>query len=244
MTDARMATAVRNNVAWCDAVCRSHGTPGTYFDDIWFNRQVTPRSYPNAMTLTESGSAAQLAHIRELVTAQIPGDWGVKDSFRTLDLATMGFRVLFDADWIWRSPTLPRPADTSGVRWIRLADAESLAEWERSWDSALDPRRARIFLPALLAAVDIAIIGAYDQQRMVAGVIANRAAEVVGVGNLFVPPADGERFWAACVSAVIDTFPGLPLVGYETGTELDRARPLGFEKIGPLRVWVRGIPDA
>lgn len=240
-----MARAVRNNVAWCDTVCRSHGRPGTYFDDIWVNRQATPRFYPNAITLTESGSAAQLTHIRDLVAAGIPGDWGVKDSFRAVDLATFGFRVLFDADWIWRLPDVPPPiADTTGVRWVRLADAEPLAEWERAWDGALDPGRPRIFLPALLADVDVAIIGAYDQQRIVAGVIATRAAGVVGIGNLFVPPDDGERFWAACVSAVIDSFPGLPLVGYETGTELDRVRMLGFEKTGPLRVWVRQIPEA
>jgi hypothetical protein len=245
MTDARLARAARNNVVWCETVCRSHGRPGTYFDDIWINRQATPRFYPNAVTLRESGSAAQLMHIRELLAAGIPGDWGVKDSFRALDLITMGFRVLFDADWIWRSPTVSRPvADTTGLRWVRLKDAQALAEWERAWDGAPAPDRPRVFLPALLADMDVAVIGAYEQQRIVAGVIANRAAEVVGIGNIFVPPTDGERFWAACIAAVIDTFPAMPLVGYETGTDLDRVRMLGFEKTGAMRVWVRQVPDA
>jgi len=32
-------------------------------------------------------------------------------------------------------------------------------------------------------------------------------------------------------------FPGLPLVGYERGSELDAMVALGFERLGPLRVW-------
>jgi hypothetical protein len=32
-------------------------------------------------------------------------------------------------------------------------------------------------------------------------------------------------------------FPGLPLVGYERGDDLERARRVGFEEVGPLRVW-------
>jgi hypothetical protein len=35
------------------------------------------------------------------------------------------------------------------------------------------------------------------------------------------------------------TFPGLPLVGYESGDELKAARRAGFEVGDPLRIWVR-----
>ena len=34
------------------------------------------------------------------------------------------------------------------------------------------------------------------------------------------------------------TFPGLPLVGYESGDELKAARKAGYEVGDPLRVWV------
>jgi len=32
--------------------------------------------------------------------------------------------------------------------------------------------------------------------------------------------------------------PGLPVVGYERGEELDRAMRLGFAPVGPLRIWL------
>jgi hypothetical protein len=85
----------------------------------------------------------------------------------------------------------------------------------------------------------VVIIAAYKKQRIVAGVIAHRAGEVVGLSNLFVPERDPEPLRAGCVAAVIEAFPGLPIVGYETGQELAAARTLGFELLGPLRVWLK-----
>lgn len=60
-----------------------------------------------------------------------------------------------------------------------------------------------------------------------------------GISNIFVPPGDGERLRAGCVAAAQDAFPGLPLVGYESGQDLAAMRALGFEATGPLRVWLR-----
>jgi hypothetical protein len=71
---------------------------------------------------------------------------------------------------------------------------------------------------------------------VVAGDIANRSGDVVGVSNVFAH-ADAKRSWAGCLAASIDAFPGLPLVGYERGDELVIAQALGFEAMGPLRVW-------
>jgi hypothetical protein len=34
-------------------------------------------------------------------------------------------------------------------------------------------------------------------------------------------------------------FPGLPIVGYEHGDELAAWCALGFEPLGPLRVWLK-----
>jgi hypothetical protein len=36
---------------------------------------------------------------------------------------------------------------------------------------------------------------------------------------------------------LIDLFPGLPIVGYESGAELALTQALGFEAVHPLRVW-------
>ena len=99
--------------------------------------------------------------------------------------------------------------------------------------------QARIFLPSLLADENIALIAAYQNHRIVAGVIANRTSNVVGVSNMFVPVHEIERFQAGCIAGVIAAFPGLPVVGYEAGRELAVAQSLGFEVLGPVLVWVR-----
>jgi hypothetical protein len=59
------------------------------------------------------------------------------------------------------------------------------------------------------------------------------------VSNVFMPAGEGERFRAGCVAGVMDVFAGLPLVGYEAGDDLAEMQELGFEALGPLRVWVK-----
>ena len=238
MTDELVQRSVRNNAAWCDTVCRTHGRPGEFFDQIWISRLATPRFYPNAVTLTDAGAAEQLRHIRELAAAQIPGEWGVKDSFCALDLAPMGFHVLFDAHWFGGSPALPRAGDRiPDTRWARIESASALADWESAWGGDASAQPAHVFLPALLAEPDVAVIAGYQGQRIVAGAIGNRAADVVGLSNLFVPANDPGRFGAGCASAMIAAFPGLPVVGYASGPELAAAIALGFQRLGPLRIW-------
>src|SRR5690242_21434597 len=58
-------------------------------------------------TLFRSGhdQDAQLAHIRELIATRVPGAWAVKDSFAALDLAPLGFTMLFEAMWTYRPAT-------------------------------------------------------------------------------------------------------------------------------------------
>src|SRR5690606_21469097 len=90
--------------------------------------------YPNAVTLEQSGTAAQLAYIKELSVSGIPGEWAVKDSFCALNLAPLGFRVLFEAEWIYRPPALFKPAfSLPGVRWVQIGEEAALADWELAW---------------------------------------------------------------------------------------------------------------
>jgi len=109
MADARVEQAARNNAVWCETVCRVHGTPGEFYAPLWLTRHPVPRCYPNVVTLSHDSTAAQLAHIEALVELGLPGRWGVKDSFCSLDLAALGFRPLFDATWLWRAPVQPLP---------------------------------------------------------------------------------------------------------------------------------------
>jgi len=244
MNGDRIHQAVYNNAVWCDTVCRAHGSPGVFLDGIWINRRETPHFYPNAVTLTKDGEyAAKLAHIRDLLQLGIPGQWGVKDSFCALELASLGFRILFEGEWICREESRPRPeGSTPGVHWVAIEEASRLADWELAWGAGptgdMHSPPARIFLPSLLMDQDVAIIAAYQDQRIVAGAIASRTEEVVGLSNVFAPESGGERSLAGCIAWIVDAFPGLPIVGYERGSSLAAARAQGFDALGPLRTWV------
>lgn len=244
MTLSRVEQAARNNAIWCDTICRAHGVAGEFQEDVWFNRNPAPRFYPNVVTLSNQRSAAaQLAHVQELVAVILPDQWAIKDSFGELDLATLGFQLFFEANWIWRTPSTPVPnTHDQGIQWVRLQDEAELTQWESAWSGANDnssTQEQRLFLPTLLADPDIAFIAAYQGNVIIAGAIANRTDTVVGLSNLFTPAADHVPFWAGCVATAQASFPGLALVGYESGADLARAEAVGFEKLQSLRVWGR-----
>jgi hypothetical protein len=244
MHDERLAQAIHNNAVWCDSVCRAHGSLGEFLEDIWVNRWPTPPFYPNAITLAPTRAAGRLASIAALIDGGLCGAWGVKDSFCDLDLAPMGFRVLFDGAWFWRRASAPRlHSRVSGVHWGTVRSEADLAEWETAWAggpvAGQSEPPARIFLPPLLEDPTIAILAAHRDGRVVAGAIASRDGDVAGLSNLFVPPAEAAEFRAGCVAAAMDACPGLPLVGYVAGHGRAAMQTLGFEFLGPLRIWER-----
>jgi hypothetical protein len=245
MTLSREVQVAHNNAKWCHAVCRAHGIPGEFRDSLWLNRRPVPRFYSNAITLSKTeGASEQLDLIQALLREGTLCNFSVKDSFCTLNLAPLGFQILFEATWLWRKPSRPKPtAVATGIDWIIVQDSSELARWEAAWNglSANDPspQPDRIFLPSLLTEQDVIFIGAYQDRRIVAGGIANRTGEVVGVSNVFVLTEDALPYWAGCVTAIMEVFPGRPLVGYERGNELAIAQQLGFEASESLRVWTR-----
>src|ERR1700753_2324725 len=100
-----LTACVSNNTAWCDAVARAHGGETAFAPTHWSNTRQSPPFYPNLITLTPGDSEAQLATIRALAeSGALEEGWGVKDSFATLDLAPLGFEMLFAAQWLWRPP--------------------------------------------------------------------------------------------------------------------------------------------
>jgi hypothetical protein len=243
----QLERAVENNARWCDTVYRTHGMPGEFAEALWLNRHGSLPFYPNAVTLTRQGAVAQLATLQTLIEAGLSGEWGVKDSFATLDLTALGFRPLFEATWIWRAATLPPPlVDQPGVRWATVTSEDELARWEVAWRGA--PAEAvapgdRLFRPALLAEADVRLIAAYSGESIVAGAIGSRTGDVVGLSNVFTPYDNAPHFWAGAIATMMRAFPGLPLVGYEAGEELDQAQAAGFTPLGPLRIWLRTKAD-
>lgn len=245
---SREAQAALNNACWCEAVCRAHGIPGVFNDSIWLNRAVTPPFYPNAVTLTgPTDTAEQIKHIKDLLQAGIPGEWAVKDSFAALDLSPLGFRVLFEATWLWRSASASRlDLGGEGIQWVVVRDRTQLALWEAAWSGKTLslPDSQRTFLPQLINDLEILFIAGYQKQQIIAGGIANRTEGVVGISNVFCPARLETASWAGVLAAAIDHFPGLPLVGYEHGDSLAIAQSLGFERLQPLRIWARVLTGA
>jgi hypothetical protein len=243
MTDSRVEIAAFNNAAWCDAVCDALSSPGEFLEDVWVNRHPAPPFYPNVVTLTSGArSAAQVAQIQALLDGGLRGQWAVKDSFAALDLVPLGFQVAFDAAWLWRRPGQPgwlpeEDEEITGVRWRVIQSPDELRRWEAAWGGT--PEGAPVFHPDLMEQPGIAFIAAYQGQEIVAGVVASRTEDVVGISNIFVPADRAESFWRGCVRAVEALFPGLPMVDYERGPDLEQALHLGFENIGALRVWTR-----
>lgn len=234
----RTELAARNNALWCDAVCRAHGGDTMLTEHIWFNRVNSPPFYPNVDTLTKDGRAEQMGVIQSLLDSPLSAGWGVKDSFCTLDLAPLGFRQLFEAEWLWRDPEPAQKNPLPEVGWTAIRTPAELTRWEAAWRGPDGDPTLNIFLPALLDNPQSTFLAATRAGEIVAGVVATRTGEVVGVSNLFTPPGEKADFWAGAIAASQQTFPGLPLVGYESDEELDIAKSLGFEEIGALRVWL------
>lgn len=243
----RLAAAVYNNAAWCEAVCAAHGLPGTWLQTGWLNTGPTPPFYPNLVTLGGPDDRdAHLAMVERLLAASPAGELSVKDSFATLDLTAYGFEPLFEAEWLWLEPGRAPPAAADPGLWTRAATADALAAWERAWrDAGNDPGDAGMF-PSSLLRDEVAFLGGSVDGRIAAGAIANRSkhrgCEAVGLSNIFLAEGGHVPFLDSLVESACSVFPGLPIVGYERDEDAAAMKALGFEGIGRLRVWLRPRP--
>ena len=140
----------------------------------------------------------------------------MKDSFNTLDLSRRGFEVLFDAQWI-RS-VMPAGNPPSDILWQRETQSTTPLPFD-------DP--------------NFALFVGRRGYAVVAGGMLYRAEGVVGLTNVVADAADAVSVWQSLTLLAAQTFPRLPLVGYESGNELDTAWAAGFETGDKLRIWVR-----
>ena len=218
MTDL-LEAAVTNNVAWCARVSRDHDVIGQYGDGWWVTLRPAPAHYPDAIALTAaSGRDTMPRMISERPRA------GVKDSFARVDL--VGFDTVIEGSWIGCAP----PTPGTDPAWAVVRTPGQLAAWVAAHGDALSIR------PELLADLDVRVLAGVAEDRPVAGVIAYRTGDVVGISNVFLGRPHG---WPQVMAAVAACFPGLPLVGWESGGLLSAAVAAGFEDLGPMRVLLR-----
>jgi hypothetical protein len=174
----------------------------------------------------------------------LPVNWSVKDSFFNLDLAALGFGVLFQASWIWREPEIRNVSCLSkGLRWSRVVSAAELTQWETAWSGGTRNADAigktAQFPSSLLTDPEVVFLAGYEGHQILAGGIANRTSGVVGVSNVFVNSGDAIAAWSGLVNRLQDCFPDLPMVGHERDGALEAALACRFRPIGSLRVWIR-----
>ena len=185
---------------------------------MWVNAEPVPRFYPNAVTLAVGDMALeeQRSTVEILQKSHLPGRWSVKDSFNTLDLSRRGFEPLFDAHWI--RCVMPAAGQPTDIVWQREVEGTALLPF-------CDP--------------DFAMFTGRRGFQVVAGGMLYRAEGVVGLSNVVAETADAPAVWRSLTLLAAQAFPRLPLVGYESGRELEAAQVAGFEVGDKLRVWVR-----
>ena len=197
----------------------------------WVNAQPVPRFYPNLVTLTTGAPDIdeQRQVVQMLVASNLPGRWAVKDSFRTLDIARLGFEMLLEAKWIRKAEpqTVPRSWRSAGATTM-----VSGLFWERA------KAGVGAFPVALFSDDNFAMFSGRRNGAVVAGGTFYRADGVVGLSNVVADAEEAPALWRDLTILAASTFPGLPLIGYESGDELKAARKAGFEIGDPLRIWV------
>lgn len=210
---------------------RSHGLAGEFGAQVWTAPARTPLYYPDAVTLVPGADSAALATRIDTTT---PGA-SVKDSFADLDLVEAGFQVLFEAQWIYRPASAP--ATASDLAWDVASTQDTLRAWADAWDDGNG--NADLFLPELLNDPGTFVLaGQSPDGTVMAGAVASRSDQVVGVSNVFALSGGPDAAWPVVLHAVHSLFPTLPVVGYEHGDDLGGAIRQGFEPVGPLRIWL------
>lgn len=226
-------TAARNNAQWCAVVSRSHGLVGEFGTQAWAVPARAPLYYPDAVTLVPGADRAALM---TCIDTAAPGA-SVKDSFADLDLRPDGFHVLFEAQWIHRPAGVP--TTPSDLACVVVRDPDALRAWALAWDDAGGD--ADLFRPQLLDdPTTFVLAGQSADGRTVAGAVASRSNQVVGISNVFALDGGPDTAWPTVLGAVNRLFPTLPVVGYEHGDDLASALRHGFEPTGLLRIWLHG----
>ena len=216
--------AARNNADWYAAMFDVH--------DLRYERSTaafraidTPPPYFSWMTILEPVPSQVLL---DLVTKEASrSEFGLKDSFHTLDLESLGLTELFTATWIWASET----PGVDSLGWHRVTSIEDLSTWEQAWKDGGSPSDQRQFPDSVLDRQDLAFWGRASGSGFDAGAVANLSLDCVGMSNVF-----GSNAMPAAAMLCAGFGPGLPVVGYEHGDGLAEALEVGFEPVGHLRV--------
>ncbi|MCJ8519677.1 hypothetical protein ABID21_002598 [Pseudorhizobium tarimense] len=233
--DPRALMAASNNADLYAAVFGAHRvsyrrTP------FCFVAEDQPPPYYACLTTTSvedaEGQDSEIAVARQ----RFGKSFGFKDSFCRYDMSETGMRLLFTASWILRPPVPYEPKQLP-QGWAKVDQVDELVAWEDAWQASGSPASQRVFPIPLLGREDFFFLGCKAEGRWLAGCIANLSHGSVGLSNVFSrdPDYPVHRFAVEALTALV---PELPIVGYDSGADLQSMLSLGFSPVGDLRVWV------
>ncbi|WP_424927538.1 hypothetical protein [Amaricoccus tamworthensis] len=228
--DDRALMAAGNNADWYAVMFRAHGLEHERMSFAFVGRDRPPPYYSNLTVLRPGHANGIVRLVAELAQAH-GGKVGLKDSFCELDLEGNGFQTRFEASWIWREASARQMPDG----WRVVKDAEDLSAWENAWKSAGSPADRRMFPASLLDHPDVRFCVREDAGKIVSGCIANRSGDCIGLSNVF-STSEQDGYFSEAADAAFAFDESLPVVGYESGSDLDLAKAAGFETVGDLRV--------
>jgi hypothetical protein len=232
MLDERAICGARNNADWYEAVFSVHGLRYHRAAYAFVADEVPPPYYSNLTVLSPDENAAITSELADMADRH-NGFMSLKDSFCQLDLAKNGFETLFEAFWIWRSPRqVVIPAG-----WEIVKKADDLLLWEEGWKRNGSPTDQRMFSEAFLEHSEVVFLGIKTDGRFVAGCIANKSNDSVGISNVFAE-TPSQLIFSQAADAVSAVFGDLPVVGYESAGELMYAKGADFDLVGKLRILV------
>jgi hypothetical protein len=224
----------RNNADLYQAVFRAHNIADTRTPEAWSSSANAPPYYSNFVALSEASGTELSKQISKLKRELTP-PFSVKDSFAKLEIAKLGFSILFEATWISRS--VHRVVSNLPIQWKRVSSESDFARWQNAWQQS-SPTEERVFIPKMLADPQLAFFAREDDGVFTAGCLANQSTDAIGLSNVFYAESNSDCFKQS--AACLDTISmGLPIVGYENGEALKLAIAAGFQEVGPLRIWIK-----
>lgn len=232
-TQNKARIAAGNNADLCAAIMNANDKR-CQRDQLAFLCMDDPLPYyPKMVSLDPNATAELEARILETHKMGQRVD-SVKDSFSCIDADALGFKVLFEASWIWfDAERQVMPTD-----WVRINSAADLSDWHSAWNEG-SPADQVIFPPACLNDPSLAFLARRKGTIIEAGCIANLSENAVGLSNVFSVYPDQQQLFEEASSAVSAFGDGRPVVGYEQDDSLAAALSIGFREVGPLRVLLR-----
>ncbi|OGE32825.1 hypothetical protein A3C59_04345 [Candidatus Daviesbacteria bacterium RIFCSPHIGHO2_02_FULL_36_13] len=231
--DELVIKAAQNNADWCDVVCRTHGVPGEFLENVWINQHEVPAYYPNAVTIKPLSNNDVTDALKKISLEA----YAIKDSFNELNEDEIGCKILFEAEWISYSQDESKRKSTID-NWTIIKNDEELKNWERVWNNA-NPTDKKIFLPNILSSEGVFFLAKYKDNQIVAGGIVNISHDVVGLSNVFTKGLVNSNIYSELVSFIKEKISTIPIVGYEKDKELELAHEAGFKTIGKLKVLLK-----